>query len=224
MTEVMSEAQADAHAVGAIYKKAIDGEPLTTAEQTLSKGWEPTKKGETVTWDVPDFTSTIPVVKDHTGAMITSHVERFTDCIDEVQPLFREHWEELGLFKDKMPLDPHYGYYAECEANGSALFLTLRTAGKLIGYFGGIVGPSPHYKSTLTCKMDLIYLAPEHRGLGAGKMLLDAVKAELKRRGVKLWWVGSKCHKPLDALLTLYGFELAETYYAMWTGDADGTA
>lgn len=158
-------------------------------------------------------------VKEVSGRLLTSQVEGFIDCLDEVRPILTTHWHELGLYRDKMPLDPAWSYYEQAERRGEILFITLRLGGQLVGYFGGLLGPAPHYQSTLTCKMDVIYLAPEHRGLGIGKILLDATKAELTRRGVKLWWVGSKNHKPIEALFGAYGFEPTETYFSMWIGD-----
>lgn len=151
--------------------------------------------------------------------MITTHVESFIGAIPELAPLFPMHWEELALFKDRMPLDIDFCFYRAAEDRGELLFITSREAGRLVGYFVGIVGHSPHYQGTLTCKMDVVYLVPEHRGAGVGGQLVNAVEAELKRRGVKCWWMGSKNHKPIEALFVTHGFEPAETYFAKWLED-----
>jgi GNAT superfamily N-acetyltransferase len=76
-----------------------------------------------------------------------------------------------------------------------------------------------HYRTTLTCTMDILYVHPDHRGLGAATVLFEALKLELKRRGVKVWWVGSKNHKPIEGFFRLFGFEQQEAYFAMWLGD-----
>lgn len=151
--------------------------------------------------------------------MITAQVEGFMAARTEMEPLLPLHWEELALYRDKMPLDVDWGRYAAWEEGGSLLFVTLRDDGRLVGYFVGVVGTSPHYQGTLMCKMDVVYLVPEHRGAGSGNLLMETIKRELLRRGVKLWWMGSKNHKPIEGLFRAHGFTQEEAYFAQWIGD-----
>lgn len=150
--------------------------------------------------------------------MITAQVEAFSAVIEEAKPLLVEHWKELGIYKDAMPLVPMWGEYARLEAAGAVLVTTLRHAGALVGYFCGIITPGLHYGETLTCKMDICYVRPDLRRGGAGHQIFSAVKAELVRRGVKLWWVGSKDHHPIEGFYAAFGFERQETYFSMWLG------
>lgn len=151
--------------------------------------------------------------------MITAAVESFSDVWPELQPLLPLHHEELALYKEQMPLDVDPRRYIAWEHDGSLVFVGVRSDGGLIGYFAGLVGTSPHYRSTLACKMDVIYLHPDHRGFGTGKLLMSTVMAEMKRRGVKVVWMGSKNHKPIEQLFVACGFEPTETYFSQWIGD-----
>jgi len=151
--------------------------------------------------------------------LFTTAVESFMAARPELEPVFPIHWEELALFKDKMPLDPCWESFAAYESTGKLLFVTLRERGRLAGYFVGIVAPALHYHGTLTAKMDLLYVVPEHRGNDGGNILLDAVMAELKRRGVQLVWMGSKNHKPIEGLFESRGFTHEESYFAKWIGE-----
>lgn len=153
--------------------------------------------------------------------MITAQIESLTEQLPELKPLLPEHWAELALYQDRMPLDPDFAYYEAMDAAGKMLLATIRENGALVGYFVGILGASPHYRSTPMCKMDVVYVHPDHRGQHAGTLLLDTVKRELKRRGVRCWWVGSKNHKPIEWLFEQFGFERSETYFSMWIGDDD---
>lgn len=152
--------------------------------------------------------------------MITAQIERLAGGgLDEIIPLLAGHHAALGLFPDKMPLDPQYGVYLAREASGELTYATLRADGKLVGYWIAIVAPGFHYQSTLTATMDILWIVPEHRGRGAFRILHDAMERELRRRGVKLWWVGSKDHSPITGVFQALGFAPAETYLCKWIGD-----
>lgn len=151
--------------------------------------------------------------------MITAQVESFTERLDELKPILPLHHAELALFQDKMPLDPQFDIYIAREAAGQLSFVTLREQGALIGYWISFIAPGLHYRTTLTATMDILYVHPDHRGAGAGFVLADAVKAELVRRGVKVWWAGSKNHKDIAWFLERLGMAKAEEYYVMWLGE-----
>lgn len=151
--------------------------------------------------------------------MITVHIESFEERLDELQALLPLHYEELALNKDKVPLVPQYGIYIARERAGELLFVTLRQSGELVGYFIGFIAPGLHYSTCLTCTMDIFYVRKDLRKGRAGINLFKFVQAELKRRGVQRWFVGSKVHADASALFRYLKFEPCETYYTMWLGD-----
>lgn len=151
--------------------------------------------------------------------MITAQVESFTERLEELKPLFPLHWEELALNRDRVPLDPQYDIYIAREQRGELLLVTLREAGAIVGYFIGFIAPGLHYRTCLTCTMDIFYVHPKHRGRMGGARLFRAVKQELKRRGVQRWFVGSKCHADASRLFEALGFEKVEVYYSMMLED-----
>lgn len=151
--------------------------------------------------------------------MITAQIESFTERLEEFKPLFPVHYSELALNQDKVPLDPQYDIYIAREDLGQLLFVTLRELGEPVGYFIGFIAPGLHYKTCLTCTMDIFYVHPDKRGNGGGNTLFNFVEKELKRRGVDRWFVGSKMHKECDWFFKTLGFEPVETYHAKWLGD-----
>jgi GNAT superfamily N-acetyltransferase len=151
--------------------------------------------------------------------MITIQVESLTERLDEMKPLLPIHWEELALNQDKVPLDPQYETYLKRDALGEVLFVTIREDGFIIGYFVGFIAPGLHYKTCLTCTMDIFYVCQESRGSGAGWSLFKAVEAECKRRGVQRMFVGSKLHKDASWLFEKLGYEEVERYYSVWLGE-----
>lgn len=151
--------------------------------------------------------------------MLTTQVESFTERLNEFRPLFPLHWEELALNKDKVSLDPQYDIYLAREKRGELLFVTLRELGAPVGYFIGFIAPGLHYRTCLTCTMDIFYVHPDKRNGRAGVKLFRAVEAELKRRGVQRWFVGSKCHADASVLFEYLDFERVEVYYSKWIGE-----
>ncbi len=150
--------------------------------------------------------------------MLTAQIEPFMDNVEELKPLLPIHYEELALNKDKVPLDPQWDVYAAREDAGQVLYVTLRQAGKLVGYFIGFIAPSLHYRTCLTLTMDIYYTVPEIRGGTAAIRLFRLVEREAKRRGVQRIFYGSKNHKDSSRLFGALGFDPVETYHSKWVG------
>lgn len=151
--------------------------------------------------------------------MITAHIESFEQGLAELQVLLPLHYEELALNRDKVPLIPQYHVYIERERRGELLYVTLREAGTLVGYFIGFIAPGLHYSTCLTCTMDIFYVRKENRVGRCGINLFKFVQRELIRRGVQRWFVGSKLHADASALFKYLKFVPCETYYSMWLGE-----
>jgi GNAT superfamily N-acetyltransferase len=155
-------------------------------------------------------------------SMITASIESFAAALPELQYLFPIHHRELALFQDRMPLAPQYGEYIARERAGRLLLATVRKSGSIIAYYVAQVAPGFHYGETLTAHMDIMYVVPEERHKGYAVPLLHVVKRELQRRGVQLWFGGSKIGSPLhgsmDRLHKALGFVPTDLYYARWLG------
>jgi GNAT superfamily N-acetyltransferase len=151
--------------------------------------------------------------------MITAHVESFEENLEYLKPLLPIHYKELALNQDKVPLSPQFDKYVATEKQGGLIFVTLRKAGEMVGYFIGFIAPGLHYSTCLTCQMDIFYVLPEHRGGGTGFQLFRFVEQQLKKRGVQRLFVGSKLHKDASWLFEKLNYTPVETYYSAWLGD-----
>jgi len=150
--------------------------------------------------------------------MITFHIQSFESAIPELQALLPLHYNELALNKDNVPLDPQYDIYLHRERSGEVIFVAARELGNLIGYFIGFIAPGLHYKTCLTCTMDIFYIHPDYRKGSSGIRLFRFVEQELRRRGVQRWFMGSKLHADSSALFKRLKAEPVEIYYSKWLG------
>lgn len=151
--------------------------------------------------------------------MITYQVERLDETTwGELKAMFPLHYDHLALNKDAVPLDPQYETYEARQAAGEVLLVTARELGKIIGYFVGFIAPGLHYRTCLTCTMDIFFIHPDHRGPFVGIKLFKRVEQELKRRGVQRWFVGSKLHADVGVLFKRLGFEPVEVHYSKMIG------
>lgn len=159
--------------------------------------------------------------------MITAHVERLQDTLEELKPLFVPHFHELALDRGRAPLDPQYEVYLDREAHGQVLLVVLRDAGEVVAYFVGFVSPGLHYRQTLTLQMDIFWLHPDYRDDDSlckleahmlSMQLFEEVRAEAQRRGVQRWFVGSKHHKDASRVFEELGMIEVERYYSQWIG------
>lgn len=157
--------------------------------------------------------------------MIVAAVESLTQRLEELKAFFPSHYSELALNQSEVPLDPQYDEYLRRDAAGSVLFVALREAGALIGYYVGFVASGLHYRTCLTLQTDIFYLSPDHRNGSPvpALKLFRAVEQEARRRGVQRWFVGSKTHRDASRLFQHLKFDLVETHYAKMLGGPHGS-
>jgi len=117
--------------------------------------------------------------------MLTTQIESFTALQPELSVIFPKHWEELALNRDKVPLDPMYEVYFDRDARGECLLITLRELGEICGYFIGFINPGLHYRTCLTCIMDIFYVKPEHRRKGVATSMFHAAKDMAREQGLQ---------------------------------------
>lgn len=100
---------------------------------------------------------------------------------DGLERLVRDHWEEVGVYKDGMPLDCNWDEYQRCEDAGTLRILAARVDGHLIGYNSFMVLRHMHYWSTWHALGDAIYVDKEYRKTGAGIGLIERAEIDLAK-------------------------------------------
>lgn len=152
--------------------------------------------------------------------MISFTVEPFSQVYGEMLPLLQSHYGEISLHKDHgFALNPKVDVYRAREADGSLMMAIGRENGEIVCYFVCFIATGLHYGDCLTCSPDIFFVREDKRTGMAGVRMFKFVEKELIRRGVKLWFVGSKNAHDATALFRFLKFEPVETTYAKWLGD-----
>lgn len=112
---------------------------------------------------------------------------------DGVEQMLYNHWREVGIDHDAVPLDPDWERAYAMEAAGMLFSAALRNNGRLIGYNSFAVSPHLHYRSSLYAFNDIIYVDPRERG-SAGIRLVRGTEKMLKELGVKKIVYHTKLH------------------------------
>ncbi len=147
------------------------------------------------------------------SAVIAYQKETWAKLLPELPALFVMHWQEVGLDREKIPLDPDWERYALLEAQGILHMVTARDDGILIGYYVALVLPHLHYKSSRTAFSDIFFIHPEYRrGLTGYKLFLETEKM-LKKLGVQKSYVMTKQHLPLNILMKRLKYRFIEKIY-----------
>jgi len=145
--------------------------------------------------------------------MITFHIEKWRPLYAELSVLLPKHWEEIAITRDKVPLDVDVDKYAELCDQGILHIVTARDDGKLIGYHVAMICGHLHYKSTLHGITDVYYLLPEYRGKMVGVRLFKEVEDDMRRRGVKKLYTGTKLHHDMGRMFERLGYKETERLY-----------
>ena len=145
--------------------------------------------------------------------------ERFHAIAHELPPLFTEHWRELALNQDIVPLDPDWDKFYALDIQGILRILTVRVpSGQLVGYVFLMAGPHLHYKSTLWGHVDIFWLDPLYRQGWTGIRLFKTLIRDAKTMGLVNLTVPTKihfCDNRVTKLLQRLGFKPIETVHAM---------
>lgn len=150
--------------------------------------------------------------------------EQFSEVIREALPLLREHWKELALYTDRIPLNPNWEAVMAYERSGMLAVFTARSNGALVGYNAFIVAEPLHYLGSKWAKNDVFWLHPSFREGWTGIRLLEGAEQGLKERGVQVIDYEPKEHfQPerggVGRILKRLGYAHVASRYSKFIGD-----
>lgn len=150
--------------------------------------------------------------------MISFQVEKYIECIAEMQPMLEAQWEEVEGNQEELPLEPDYTQYQKlCDADMLHV-VTVREDSELIGYLVTFVVPHLHHMNTRWASSDVFYIKPEYRKTEIAAKLIHMTEENLRSKGVKMLSLHMKAHVPFDKLAEGCGFDKFEMTYAKYIG------
>jgi len=146
--------------------------------------------------------------------MLTFRQEAYSDAVDEAQPLLVDHWHEIALNKDTVPLEPDWERYRQLERAGVLNLTTARDDGELVGYALYIVAANLHYRGLVVADSDVFFLDRRYRRGSAGLRLLQAAEDNLVAAGVGRIVNRVKIHHDVGPIFLRLGFTPIERVYS----------
>ena len=137
--------------------------------------------------------------------------ERLSDAWDEGQALVRANYEETGILEGEK-CTPDKGFYLNLEAVGKAILFTARIEKKLIGYAIIMLSQHAQYQALLWAMQDVLYVAPEHRGILSARFL-EWQDETLEAAGVDIVYRHVNAKKDYSRLLERMMYKEAERGY-----------
>jgi hypothetical protein len=146
---------------------------------------------------------------------------------DGLEEMLFDHWQEVGLDHDTIPLAPDWDEYRALEKMGRHRTIAMREFGELVGYNAFFTNKSLNYRHTLFATNNVIWLKPEKRKGMAGVRLIKESERLLGLVGaVKIFYhikvhilLGAKRSGTMGDLLLHLGYRHIEDSYSKVLGE-----
>jgi GNAT superfamily N-acetyltransferase len=145
--------------------------------------------------------------------------EGFDDVKHEFDSLVIKNWEDTGLKKYGLNLNPDWTAYEVMNQAGLIGVYTVRKDTDLVGYLVVLARAHPHYKDHVFASNDILFIDKEHRKGLLGYFLIKYVVEDLEKLGVSVLLFNTTVEKPYDPILKRLGFDLTEKLYMKFLGD-----
>jgi hypothetical protein len=146
---------------------------------------------------------------------LTFQVEKWSDVLPELLPMFGMLWDDVAVDKDRFVAVCDQAKYRACEEAGILHLVTARDEGKLAGYFLMLVTPNPHYyEQGLMALTDMYYLLPQYRMGNNGLKLFSFMEQTVRAIGCVKMYTSHKLHRDRSLMFEALGLTPTDTIYS----------
>lgn len=132
---------------------------------------------------------------------------------DEILPLIKSHFHEVSYYSKDFQLNVNKDMYLSLDKKDAMKLFVVKSKGKCIGYSSYYLMKHPHV-NILQAHQDAIYLRPDYRKHGIGKMLIQFADNLFKQLGVSVVFNTVTTKVDFSEMLLSMGYERAEQLYA----------
>lgn len=145
--------------------------------------------------------------------------EDFNEVKDQVDELTHKNWEDTGLSKYGIKLNPDWDIYETLNKSYMLGVYTVRKQNNLVGYLTVVSREHHHYKNTVFASNDILFIEKEHRKGLLGYFLVKYAVKDLKNLGADVLLFTSNIDKPYDSILKRLDFQPLEKVFIKKLGD-----
>lgn len=143
-------------------------------------------------------------------------VECFEDILDEVRPLWKEHWKLSAVDQEANPLEPNVAAYRQMAIAGLLHIVTVRKDGRLIGYYFSVVMPKGLHYGVKEAHCDIYYVDTKETPMAVLSLyrgLFRKMEIEMRKLGVTRLITMTKKHADLSPVWESLGYSPHETTF-----------
>jgi L-amino acid N-acyltransferase YncA len=148
--------------------------------------------------------------------MISYALEPWDRYYRDCQPLWPEHWDEIAVDKDRMPMRPDVATYQALDAAGRLQIVVVRDDGRMVGYILSVIRPHLHYADVLCGYEDAYFLTKSHRRGMIGVNLIREAIRHMKLVGVQKAFFMTKVALDMGPIFERLGFAKTDIVYSKW--------
>ena len=149
------------------------------------------------------------------GAGLTFQVEKWSNALPELRPLFALLWDDVAVDKDRFTAKCGEEKYAALEALGMLHLVTMRDNGILAGFFLVFLTPNAHYADAgLIAFTDMYYTLPAYRRGNLGMKLFAFAERTWREKGVVKAYTSHKLHRDRSAFMKALGWTPTDMVYS----------
>lgn len=141
--------------------------------------------------------------------------ERVAAARGELEQFKNAQWSEMAQGFGGVEVDIRWESYLAADNAGLAYLLTARDEGRMIGYFGAMIGQMRSAKATKVAASVPYYVEPRpNRGIVLRRLFKTAA-VDMKAMGVSLFKITTHPWASAAVLLEAEDFKLIETSYML---------
>ncbi len=145
---------------------------------------------------------------------MTFQVVKWREFYPEAKPLMREHWEEIAIDRERIPLSLNEERYQQLADLGMLHVLAAREGAELAGYYVALLLPHIHYQDAgLMAFTDFYFLAPRFRRGHAGVQMFVEAERTLREAGVVKAYLSCKAHRDISPIFEALGWKFSDKSY-----------